>query len=409
MNTRYLDRYYPPETKLASMYPSGADPQLGFLCSVPGAIERNVASRVATTLDPNGDMQLIVFDQSGLNLIRELGYPVPQSDRILSFQDPISDNLMGPGRNKAVIRNLVQLAISDGSLVMSEPFRSNALKDKYNPDGLKCLDLGNKGKLGDVFEENEYSERLREYMNGRELMKEINFPDLPFVVKLDRSSSMDGVQVCKTETDIAMAKTRFGDLNFPMFIEAYQYGEEIGVQFGKKPNGEVEVIGMNRPLFGPDGYSGNIIRLGEEVPDYAERMIMGSVSRAVSGWFGVGSVDLKGGKVLEINARPTAATTALIYVNNGWVPTGTESVITLNAQCLGDKETILRGFQAVAQFGSEEQRLALFALNEFENGFNVNAAVLAGQSVAEVQRELQEKIGLKSAALEFITGNSFTT
>jgi len=379
-----LDRYFDAQTNLAYIYPAGQEKgKSKFLNSVTPWIEELVAARsLITGTDSVGNLKILTFDDPDNKILRylseELGYDVTPEDRIIRISIP--RDIQGSVRNELLSKKLIDLNLRENSLIMAQPLFNAKLRSILSPINDAAYKLGNKRLISLYFPDDNLPTRLKRYESGEEFFNDFKLPDFPFVVKVANSSSGDGVQVCFSERDLILAKSRFKNVPDAIMIDQYILGQNIGVQFGMTPSGEFDVIGMNSQIVSDYGeFVGGIVRADDEIPFDIKKMLNEKFSLVLkdNNWNGVGGIDFIDNKAIDLNARQTAMTWLIFQQANGLLRG--KNALAFNGQIFGDIDDIKQKLSKYAMQGGDMQVLNIAALIATKVGMNINGAVLFDQ------------------------------
>lgn len=406
-----LQNYYPQGTTLFYGYPSGEASK--FFNDVPPWVEELVASRpLACGLDSDAGMRVVSFaatvrDKALRFLADVLGSKVcTEPDRLITLGESIDESILGQERNLAIIASLQERVA--GRLVMAQPFLDDELD--YAIDPRLSVELNDKSRMPEIIPENRLPKRLASFSTGMAFMHSDFSPSFPCVVKVSSSSAGDGVFICRDANQYIQAKMRFNAIQLPIFVEAFVAADQdLGVQFGIRPDRTCEIIGVNEQVVDANGACiGGVVRPGKTLPsDFRQELLQVVLPKAAErGWFGIGGFDVRfdgnSWKYIDPNFRPTALSPFIIQGRNGVV--GQCSMMAFIGRIRGDKEVLKRRLEGCARFGDDRQVLNVISLIPRPWGYDLNGAVLFDQDEAlKENAQALLDLGIQSDTLSSVT------
>lgn len=392
-----ISSFVPEDTTYFYGYPSGEDSS--FYNLVPPAIEELVSAR--PLICAGQTTNVVTFcnstTQEMLKLLRDLGVILIDDSRIVRLSEGISADVVGGQRNTRVVAELLE-KVPEKSLIMAQPYLRSELNDVYQTDPLVGVTLNDKRSMYEYIPKQYLPELLGLYSSGAEFAAERRNL-APCVVKISSSSSGDGVRVCISSEEVALAQSQFKAVEGNILVQRYIVASEnIGVQFGIPSSADepIEVLGLSRQITSKSGeFIGGVIIKNDAVPLSLQKMLLQEVLPKVRemGWYGVGALDVlmtESGEIycIDPNYRITAMTAYVYQMLEGVVG---RSMLSMTARFPGNKNDFIR----LARVNEGSQLLNVVAVREDDEGLQFNGALLFDdrESLMEnAQRALQEGV-----------------
>lgn len=407
-----LSRYFPAGTHYFYGYPAGEDSS--FYNAVPTWIEELVAARPLVCAGKH--VRVISFARPAHHETRRLlehtlGTRLAHPQNTVLLPDAITNAVTGAERNTLIKTALKSLAKTN-SIVMAQPFDDPALTPFYQIDPQVVIWLNDKTNMTEYVPGKHLPQRLANYKNGAAFARSKTKVPVPCVIKLSSSSSGDGVYICLTKKDVAVAKKALRGRNGTIYIEQYiDAKHNFGIHFGipSDPSKPVEIIGYNQQVTTDKGaFLGGVIVPDSTHPELAPvlELLQGTILPKIraKGWHGIGGFDClidKNGNfyLIDCNFRMTGMSAFMFLTRSGEIKKSSISFTGVLPATNGDlKEKLV----PLARAG-KNQKLKIISLVKTPHDYHFNAAILFdGPSDLKKTALNLKPIGVQSTIIDTI-------
>lgn len=411
-----LSRFFPAGTEYFYGYPSGE--HSGFFNADPPYIEELDAAR---TLSCAGPWVIPITFASGVDPIaqetlREDIGAVTTCQKTFVLPVRINETLRGPRRNRLIVHTLSGL-LSPKKFLMAQPYMDTCLQTRFALAPSLTLWLNDKLNLPRYVPPAFLPQRFAEFGNGVCFASSPQPLPVPCVVKVSSSCGGHGVRICRTQEDLAGARTEFAKVKTTIIVEEQiEVMRNFGIQFGipSDPTQDIELIGVNEQLTTPEGaFIGGLVDPGNLFAriDGINDLLLHHVLPAVRemGWYGIGGCDVLVDRqdrffIVDPNFRMTDMTAFLCAARNKTIERCMASFV---GTFHGDRTAFRQKFVPLTKRGSA-QRLHVVALTHHDGIFRMSAALLFDREeehdVPCLAGELLA-LGLQSRTLEKLKRN----
>lgn len=406
---RDLSQVYGENSAYFYGYPAGWDAESRFLNNAPPASEELVATRPLVCAGSHTN--IVVFARTVqdkvLRLLQdELGTVL--TERRIVLPEDIDISVQGDLRN-TMIQKALQNSLSDKTLVMAQPYINSSLEDKYLIDPRISAWANDKDSMRDFVPEEFQIPELARASSGEDFkaLNGTNFP-YPCVVKLSASSGGDGVRICKSASDFALAQKTFASYNCTVLVLKFiDTVMEVGAKFAVHPGPSAHFsrIGATKDFSGRDGdWVGSLV--GESIEEEVSERMYAVLENFVlpklreRGWYGVGEAGAlidKDGRFFfsDFNCRFTGDMAQTFQMNQQIFTA--PKLMVFNGLRQGTLNEFEKAVKTNARRGDKNQMLNVVSATEYDEGVRLHGGVLFDQDETLMENIARlESVGIRS-------------